>query len=99
MDLTPYVFFHGNCAEALAFYKAAGLGSVEMQTPWPQGPANMPKPPNWDDKIMHARFAGDGIAFLACDSPQPSEGYKGFALTLGLTDEAKAEKLFADLSA
>ncbi len=98
MDRAPYVFFHGNCAEALAFYEAAGLGTVEMQTPWSQGPADMPKPPNRDNKIMHGRFAGDRAA-LACDSPQPGEGYKGFAPALGLSDEAKTEKLFADLSA
>ena len=99
MELNPYVFYHGNCAEALAFYEAAGLGKAGMTMTWSQGPADMQMPPNWGDKIMHARFEGDGIAFMAADTPEADEGHRGFSISLGMTDLAQAEKLFASLSA
>jgi PhnB protein len=52
-QLTPYVFFDGNCREAMAFYKEC-LGADLTTTAVGDTPAAEHMPPDAGQKIMHA---------------------------------------------
>lgn len=72
MDLTPFVFFYGRCAEALEFYKKALGGSYEIGM-------------QEGDAVHYATFTAPGIAFKASDGMarrpvDPDEGNVSLAL-------------------
>jgi PhnB protein len=100
MQLVPYLFFYGRCAEALEFYKAAFGGTYEMQRV-AGSPAAEHLPPDAGDRVMHASFTGGGVTFMASDGREtkdvdPDEGNVSLALTA--TDTAEGERVFAALS-
>jgi uncharacterized protein len=73
LELVPFVYFYGKCAEALEFYKKALDGSYEilMQD---------------GDKVNYATFTGPGISFKAADGTgrtpiDPDAGNITLALT------------------
>ena len=56
-QVQPYLFFSGNCEEALEFYKKALGAEVQMMVRYKESPEPPPAdkvPANWGDKIMHA---------------------------------------------
>ena len=100
MELVPYVNFYGRCEEALAFYKAALGGDYEIMKAEGTPMADQ-SPPEWKDKVMHATFTFEGGQLMASDgrpgSVRPEDS--AISLSLGLTDTAKADRIFAALSA
>jgi PhnB protein len=101
MPVQPYLFFDGNCEEALAFYRRA-LGAEDvMMLRWkdcPDPAAGSPGSAN-ADKIMHARFRIGGSEVMASDGNcQGRPKFDGFALSLTAPDEAEAERLFDALA-
>ena len=96
MQLSPYLFFKGECEQALRFYETAGLGSpvIEMR----YGDAKGHGPQGEPDWIMHSTFSGDGVMFMAADM-QSAEPMKGVAIAISLDDVEKAHALFDALSA
>jgi len=95
---TPYLYFKGACADALAFYTEHGLGTVRELRRYAGTPAEQRYGASWRDKVLHSLFEGPGIRFYAGDGPD-SEPMKGSALFLELTDVATANRLFDALSA
>lgn len=97
MKLVPYLYFHGNCEEALRFYAAAGLGELKDVARYRDGPPSehMPGHPDW---VMNASLVGDGIEFMASDSDM-AKPMAGVAMTVVLKDLPKAQALFAALGA
>ena len=88
MRLIPYIFFDGNCREALDFYVAAGLGTVEHLMASDGGESGA-----W---VMNARLVGDGFELMTSDAVDAA-AMTGCALTLFLDDQAKAKALLAAL--
>src|SRR5262249_26775990 len=95
---TPYLYFKGACADALAFYAEQGLGTVRELLRYEGTPAAQRSGNDWRDKVLHSLFEGPGIRFYAGDGPD-SEPMKGSALLLEMTDVPAAQKLFEALSA
>jgi PhnB protein len=98
MQVQPYVFFDGRCAEALDFYKKAIGASVNMVMRWKDSPDQSMTTPTNADKVMHAQFNVGDTTIMASDgrnSGQPK--FEGFALTIGVKTEAEADKLFSAL--
>jgi uncharacterized glyoxalase superfamily protein PhnB len=60
VSLDPYLFFKGNCREAMEFYKGIFGGELTIST---FGEA-MPNEPEMKDKIMHAMLSGGGVTCL-----------------------------------
>ncbi len=88
MELVPFVFFNGRCAEALEFYKDVldGRYEIHMQE---------------GDNIQYATFRANGISFKAADggaasAVDPAAGNMTLALTV--LDEAYAAEVFAALA-
>jgi PhnB protein len=104
MTVQSYLFFDGRCDEALAFYrKALGAAVTRLMRfkdgPKPDGSQNCPPmdPANLD-KVMHAEFRVGDTTILASDGRcEGKPSFQGFSLTVTVSDEQKAEKLFAAL--
>jgi PhnB protein len=100
-QLDPYLFFDGNCAEAMRFYEKALGGKLEVLMSGAQSPMAAHMPKEYADRILHARLAlpGGGLLF-AGDAPvnMPYEGIKGVSIAVDYATTAEAEKVFATLA-
>ena len=68
-------------------------------TPHGGSPAAEFAPPDWQNKILHARMTVGGDVLMASDAP-PGHYCKpqGSSLSLHITDTAEAERVFAALA-
>lgn len=103
MQIQPYLFFHGDCEEAVAFYHKALGAEVQMMMRYKESPEPLPPgmaPPGYEDKILHASFRlGDTVVMASdgqCPGPGP-QGFHGFSLSVSVHDEAEADRVFAAL--
>lgn len=103
INLNPYLFFSGNCEEAMEFYKSV-LGGELTISYYEEGPvdahaeakANAEK---MKGKVMHAMLEGE-LKIMASDSPFSAETVKTgqISLSLGGEDEQKLTKIFEALA-
>lgn len=101
MQIESYLFFNGNCEEALNFYAQALGGKVTALMRYEGSPMEKEVPANWKNKVMHANFEAEGAKFMASDTMpgMPAPIYGGFSMSLYVpNDKAKAEKLFNALA-
>lgn len=99
--IQPYLFFPGNCEEAVHYYTRVLGAKVDMMMKFKESPDKCPEgmlPPGYDDKIMHASFSVGGALVMASDGCGDSGGFKGFSLSLAVPTEAEADRVFAALS-
>ena len=61
LKVTPYLYFNGNCAEAIALYQKAFNVKVEEIWPYEEG----------SDLVAHADFEIGGDPICLCDAEQP----------------------------
>ncbi|HET7717913.1 MAG TPA: VOC family protein [Bauldia sp.] len=99
MQIVPYLFFNGTCAEAFRFYeKALGGKVVEMLT-HAETPAKDHVPPEWHDKIIHARLVIGDQAIMASDAPPAHQKQaQGISVSLHVKTEEEAERVFNALA-
>ena len=100
-QINPYLFFNGNCTEAMRFYESVLGGKLELMTSG-QSPAAAHTPPGSADLILHGRLALDGGAVLMAsdwmaDVPYP--GIHGVSVSLMVPVVAEAQRVFDGLSA
>lgn len=98
----PYLFFNGNCADALEFYQDALGIQIEMTMRFADSPEACPDgmlPPNWDDKIMHGSFLLGGDRVMVSDGMGAHEGFAGFAISVVRDDADAVRATFDKLSA
>jgi PhnB protein len=100
--IQPYLFFHGNCAEAVEFYRKALGAEVEMMMCYNESPEPPPPgmvPPGFEDKIMHTSFRiGESMVMASDDCTSVKGGFHGFSLSLTVPSEADADRVFAALA-
>jgi PhnB protein len=109
MSIGPYIFFDGNCEEAIEFYKQAVGAELLFKMTF----GEMPKDANQsaegcnsgfsipDDKIMHANVRiGDGEVMMS-DGNMSADKIKhaGYALSLSSKDVEEGKRWFGSLSA
>jgi PhnB protein len=94
ITLDPYIFFRGNCREAMEFYKGIFGGELSLQT---YKEVNMGGPEE-ADKLMHAALRGGAASLYGSDTEQASEKAAKVSLCLGGDDEAKLTEIFEGLS-
>lgn len=99
--LDSYLFFNGNCAEAMRFYERVLGGKMEMMMTYGQSPQPEHCPAGSQDRIMHARLVLDGRALMASDTPasQPNPGMNGFSLSLNYPTADEGRRVFDALAA
>jgi PhnB protein len=99
MQVNPYLFYNGNCEAAFKFYEKALGGKIDAMLTHEGAPAEMPVPPGWAKKIMHAKMSIDGQSIMASDSPPGHfREPQGFSVALQVADPAEAERKFKALS-
>jgi PhnB protein len=95
MHVQPSLFFDSRCEEAVEFYQKPLGAEVTLlmryqESPEPPQPGMVP--PGAAHKVMHTGLRIGETTVLASDGPcggRPS--VQGFALSLTVPDEAKAE--------
>ena len=99
MQLVPYLNFNGNCAEAFRFYERVLGGKIEVLLTHADSPIAAQVPPEWKDRVLHARLVVGDQVLLASDAPPekyaPTRGIYAFA---GLDTPEEAERIFAALA-
>ncbi len=102
MQIENYLFFGGNCEEALAFYKGCLGGEIVALMRYEGSPMDGPQlPAEWKQKVMHATFEAEGARFMASDTMpgQPKPAHQGFAVSLFVPGEVdKARQAFDALA-
>ena len=96
-----YLFFDGNCEEAVEFYKKALGAEVEMIARYSDSPEPMPEgsvKPGYENKIMHASFKVGDTTIMASDNCMTDSPHKGFSLSINAGNEADARRYFDALS-
>lgn len=100
--IQPYLFFSGQCEEAIAFYRKALGAELQMMMRFNESPEAPPPgvlPPGFEAKIMHASLQVGSMVLMLSDGCSPGqEGFRGFSLSLQVPDEAEARRVFAALS-
>jgi PhnB protein len=100
-QLVPYIFLYGRCEEALAFYKGVFGGKYELMRV-ADTPVAGEMPPDAGNRVMHASFTADDIAFMASDGRdvKPVDSDAGnISLSLTFDDDARGERIFNALAA
>ena len=99
MQLNPYLLFNGRCEEAFTFYADVLGGKIVAMMRHEGTPAAQHTPPEWLDKILHARLDVDGVFLMGSDAPPGRyEEPKGFSVTLNIPVPADAERVFNALA-
>jgi PhnB protein len=100
MELSPYLWFSGNCEEAFKFYEKALNGKIEMMQTHGESPMADKVAPEWRTKIIHVRMiAGDNVLMGSDLPPEHYSAPKGFSVSLGIKEPAEAERIFNLLAA
>ncbi len=94
MRVDPYLFFDGRCEEAVAFYQRALGAKVALMMRFKDFPGMQP-PPGAAEKVIHADLRIGDTTVLASDGKQGD--FQGFSLSLSVSSDAEAERLFAVL--
>jgi PhnB protein len=97
LSLEPYLFFKGNCREAMEFYKSVFGGELQVNEADPEQMGDMPNKDWFKGKIMHCSLKGP-VNLMASDSPTASDKTAKIELSLGGTDEAAMRKVFDALA-
>ena len=97
--LDNYLFFDGQCAQAMRFYERTLGGKLEALFTYGDSPDPQHCPAGAKDLVMHARLVLDGRALMASDTP-PGAGkpMAGFALSLNYPDAVEARRIFDALA-
>lgn len=96
MQLDVYVNYHGTCEEAFRFYEQH-LGGKITGTVRHRDQPNPNVPPEWHDKILHARIELGGTVLMGADIPN-AEPMRSAYLSLSVDSEAEAERIYGLLS-
>ncbi len=99
MQLHAYLCFDGRCDEAIAFYRKAVGAEVVMKSYFKDMPDSEMCVGGAEDKVMHATLKiGDSILMVSDGCGNDGPNFAGFSLSLALTDEGEAGRLFDALS-
>ncbi len=96
MQINPYFMFSGQTEEALNFYAKALNGQIVYMQRYGDSPMQDMHPDK--NKIMHATFRGQGIEFMAADTPGETRGSGVIHLSLNCESLEEQEKVFNGLA-
>lgn len=99
--LDSYIFFDGQCAEAMRFYEQVTGGKLEALLTYAQSPDPKACPPGDTGRIMHAMLVlPGGRMLMASDTPEGQfKPMQGFSLALNWQTADEARTAFDQLAA
>jgi PhnB protein len=99
MQLVPYLDFDGRCEEAVEFYRRALGAEPAMLVRFKDSPDRSMISPGSENKVMHTSFRIGDTTVMASDGHcQGRTHFQGISLSLNVSSEAEAKRLFAALS-
>jgi PhnB protein len=99
MQLNSYLTFNGQCEAAFRFYEQSLGGKIEAMITHAGTPAEAQVPPEWRDKIMHARLNVGNGTLMGSDAPADRyEAPKGSWVQIAIGDPLEAERIFQALA-
>lgn len=98
-QLSPYLSYNGNCAEAMAFYVKVFGAKLEALMTYGDLKDEMPCPPGGEKLVMHAHLVHPGFSIMAGDTPpgMAYEGIKGAMMAITFDQPAEAQRVFKAL--
>lgn len=99
MSFTPYIFFDGNCSDAIDFYAEVFGADNVIKMPYSDAPPDVGLPPS-PDRFMHTQIDVGSTTLMFSDNPEgmPSQPQSGFAVAHETKTLAEAQDKFAKLS-
>ncbi|MCP4451902.1 MAG: VOC family protein [Planctomycetes bacterium] len=99
MQLHAYLCYNGRCDEAIAFYTEVLCAEVVMKSYFKDMPDSEGCPSGAEDNVMHATLKiGESMLMVSDGCGQDGPNFDGFSMSLSLTDETEARRLFDALS-
>jgi len=97
--LDVYIYYQGNCREAMTFYKDIFGGELNFST-YGDTPAEVTEGMGEvkADNIMHSTLEGGLIKLMGSDTAKASKEAAKIDLSLGGSDEARLRDIFNKLS-
>jgi PhnB protein len=100
MEISPYLNFNGQCAEAFTFYAECLGGKIVMMQTFGESPMKDQVPPEFQDKVLHVRLEVGGQALMGSDAPVGRyDAPQGMSVSLSIPKASEGERIFAALSA
>jgi PhnB protein len=96
--LEPYLFFRGNCRDAMQFYKNAFGGDLKISTVGEAPAGSMPNQEQHKNDVMHSHLTGGMVSLLASDSEHASAETKKVELCISGKDEQQLRGAFDKLA-
>lgn len=99
MQMTPYLFFDGQCEEAFQTYAKCFGGNITGLMKYGNSPGCEGMSPEERQKVMHAALKVGDKLLMASDAPHGQ--YKkpqGLSVALDFEKPEDAERVFAELS-
>ncbi len=97
IELVPYIFFTGNCREAMEFYKNIFGGELELMA-YDDMPGDSPGKAEMTGKIMNASLTASEVVIRASDTQNASPETKKVELCLTGSNEPKLREIFESLA-
>jgi len=89
MNVSPYLYFNGNCTEAITLYeKAFDAKVIAQMIPNERG----------GDLVAHAQFEIDGNTIFLCDAQQPVKTGDNLMITIQFNAEDESELTTAKMA-
>lgn len=99
MTPTPYLFFNGQCADAITAYAEIFGGEIVERMPASQMPAEYPVPEDRRGWIMHATIKiGDGFLMASDNLMGETTGMAGSSVMMSFPAVAEAKAAFDKLA-
>ena len=95
-----YLFFNGNCTDALRYYERVFGAKVDMVMTYGQSPDPQHCPPGSENRVMHAHMVLQDRTLMASDTPKGQEtpGMNGFSLSMNYPTVEEARRVFDALA-
>jgi len=96
----PYLYFNGNCREAMTFYKECLGGELKLMTVG-ESPTASQRPAAMKDKILHSTLEKDNMLIMASDWMAPTKPVNGNTIQLCIASSVgkkEIEGYFSKLS-
>jgi PhnB protein len=95
MQIKPFLYFNGRCEEAIEFYRGALGAEVTQVFRYKDSPAPAH---GTGEKIMYASLKiGETTVLMSDGHSFDGPNFEGFSLSLTVTEEPEAERVFAAL--
>ncbi len=99
--IVPYLYFGGNCEEAIHFYEEKLGAEVEMMMRFKDSPDPIPEEhqfPGFEEAIMHASLKVLGAPLMLSDGCEEEVSFQGFGLSVSVPTTQAADEAFNALA-